>query len=139
MPDRCDRCTAPGNNCQELFDRALSLEFTDPGYGAVHHLTVAAFMLQHNRYSHSGWLATRGLLEEFVASAMPPGETQRRMARTAAAREGSITRGDPYDQFDEIRWTSTIADLEWDDAVTYRASVRSWAGAVLRDTAALVG
>ncbi len=29
----------------------LVLEFTDPGFGAVHMLSVACFMIQHGRYS----------------------------------------------------------------------------------------
>jgi hypothetical protein len=136
MPDRCDLCGAPGDNCQSLFDRALSLEFTDPDYWAVHHLTVAAWMVQHDRYTHAGWLATRRLLAEFVASELPPGETGRRLARDAASRDGSLTRGAPFARFREIRWTTTVADLTWNDAEAYRATVRRWARAVLADSAA---
>ena len=34
-----------------------SLEYVDPAYGAVHHLTVAAYMLQHSsQLSREGWL-----------------------------------------------------------------------------------
>ncbi|QYR19267.1 hypothetical protein KZ483_15075 [Paenibacillus sp. sptzw28] len=32
----------------------LALEFSDPGYGRVHFLTVACFIIQHNRYMTKG-------------------------------------------------------------------------------------
>ena len=44
----CPECGAPDNLCQTRFDEFLVLEFTDAGYGAVHHLTVATFMVQHS-------------------------------------------------------------------------------------------
>ena len=70
MTGPCPLCHAEypsGETCQERFERCLALEFENPGtYGAVHHLTVACYMLQHNRYSREGWLQARALLAEFV-------------------------------------------------------------------------
>jgi hypothetical protein len=37
--------------CEEKFYHALTLDYTDLEYGAVHHLLVATYMLQHNRYT----------------------------------------------------------------------------------------
>src|SRR5687768_2028141 len=68
---RCPVCGAAwpeGASCQATFDELLVLEFTDPGYGAVHFLTVACFMIQHQRYSDEGlrWIQSqlRGYLEK---------------------------------------------------------------------------
>lgn len=50
MPDTCQECGAlctVENNCVERFQRYMALEMTDAAYGEVHHLTVAAYMLQH--------------------------------------------------------------------------------------------
>lgn len=42
------------------------------GYGAIHHLTVPAYMLQHpSRYSREGWLEARRLLAAFLAGKAP--------------------------------------------------------------------
>ena len=43
----CPECGAPETLCKTRYDKFLMLEFTDAGYGAVHHLTVAAYVLQH--------------------------------------------------------------------------------------------
>ena len=69
----CPECGAPDNACKDRFDEFLVLEFTDPGYGAVHHLTVAAYMLQHSsRLTPEGWLYERELLKEFLLENKPP-------------------------------------------------------------------
>ena len=62
----CPECGAkstPEISCQTIFDECLIKEFTEPDFGAVHHLTVAAYMLQHSsKLSREGWLSMRQLL-----------------------------------------------------------------------------
>jgi hypothetical protein len=59
--------------CKERFDEFLMLEFTDAGYGSVHHLTVAAYMLQHSsKLTREGWLHERELLKKFLVENKPP-------------------------------------------------------------------
>ena len=43
------RYATPGETCEDRFNLALAREFEDPAFGMVHHLTVPAYMLQHNR------------------------------------------------------------------------------------------
>jgi hypothetical protein len=58
----CPECGAPNAACATRFDECLVLEFSNAGYGAVHHLTVAAYMLQHSsKLTREGWLHMRGL------------------------------------------------------------------------------
>ena len=136
-PARCVGCGASqeGEACQTRFDRALSLEFTDPGFGAVHLLTVTAYGLQHDRYTHAGWLAAREVLRAVVEDGVPADE----VAQRYRAAEGSVTRGEPFRDFRAVRWTRTIADVRTDDAATYRADVAAWARSVLEDTAEVIG
>ncbi len=133
-PARCPLCGASEADapCQTQFDRALSLEFTDPEFGAVHLLTVTAYALQHNRYSHAGWLAAREVLRSVVDEGLRPYEVAGRYRRLG---DGSISRGEPFDNFARIRWNRTIADVRTDDAATYRRDVEVWAASVLEDTA----
>jgi hypothetical protein len=129
-PAACPHCGAPPTDdgpCQARFDRLLSLEFTDPGYGAVHHLTVPAFMLQHDRYSHAGWLAARELLRRFVEDGVRPQEMRREHPR----HEGSTVRGPSFADFGRITWSRTIADVGAADAAAYRSDVEAWAASVL--------
>ena len=60
-------CGQPAETCEQAWGECLALEFSDPEYGAVHHLTVSAYMLQHpGRLSAGGWWAERRLLAEFL-------------------------------------------------------------------------
>jgi hypothetical protein len=69
----CPECGASETLCQTRFDEFLVLEFTDAGYGAVHHLTVTAYMIQHSsKLTREGWLHERGLLHEFLVENKPP-------------------------------------------------------------------
>ena len=115
---------------------ALAKEIDDPAYGIVHHLTVPAYMLQHNGHSRDGWLYSRALLAEFVHGGLSPVDARRRNRRAldSGNREWSITRGPKFERFDQIVWTRTIADLRFDDAESHCADVRAWATAVLADT-----
>ena len=132
MPTVCPHCSARWTDasCQDAFDRALSLEFTDAAYGAVHHLTVSAFMLQHDRYSHRGWLAARSLLEEFVRHGLDPTDARERWP----GAKGSSTRGPGFARFGDITWTRTMADVRMDDPGEYGEDVAAWALSVLEDS-----
>jgi len=59
----CPECGATDVACEIRFNEFLILEFTDPGFGEVHHLTVATYMLQHSsKLTRQGWLQMRDLL-----------------------------------------------------------------------------
>ena len=94
---KCPECGAPDSLCQERFDEFLVLEFTDAGYGAVHHLTVAAFMVQHSsKMTREGWLFERNLLREFLIENKPPAyiRTQNRDVVDSGKRKFKIKSRD---------------------------------------------
>ena len=69
----CPECGAADSVCETRFHECLTREFEDPAYGAVHHLTVAAYMLQHSsKLTREGWLHERELLKEFLVENYPP-------------------------------------------------------------------
>ncbi len=69
----CPECGAPDNDCETRYHECLVKEFTDADYGAVHHLTVAAYMLQHSsKLTKEGWLFERNLLKEFLIDHKSP-------------------------------------------------------------------
>jgi hypothetical protein len=137
----CGATYATDEGCQQRFDACLVKEGEHPAYYAVHHLLVPCYMLQHDAYSHEGWLATRGLLARFVRHGLTPADA-RRQYRTqlgSGQRTWSITRGPRFAPVAAVAWTRTIADVRLDSAELYRADVERWAGAVLADTDELVG
>jgi hypothetical protein len=129
-----------GETCRERFDACLAREFENPAtYGAVHHLSVACYMLQHNAYSRDGWMETRNMLAQFIREGAPPAGIRRRNRSRldSGHRTWSVTQGAKLSEFDTIVWTRTIADVRLDDPEVYGADVKLWAASLLTDTDAL--
>lgn len=139
-PTPCPECGAApagGESCEERFHRCLALEYEDwAGYGAVHNLTVPAYMLQHpSRYSREGWLESRRLLVAFLAGEPPAAVKKQNRARLdSGSRPWRMTRGERISPPAGATWSMTIADVRLDDPATYCADVVAWARAVAADT-----
>src|SRR5690606_10340024 len=70
--DALCECGADRAACEAAWGDCLQREFTDPAYGAVHHLTVAAYHVQHgSRLSCEGWHVVREQLRRFVDGVTP--------------------------------------------------------------------
>lgn len=136
----CPECGASGSQCRPRFDEFLVLEFTDADYGAVHHLTVAAFMLQHSSHlTRDGWLHERELLREFLVEKKPPSFIRRknRDLVDSGRRTFKIKSMNSKPVFHQPVWTKTILDVHSENAVSYCADVTDWAKSVLKDAAAI--
>jgi hypothetical protein len=140
MSSTCAQCGAihpSGETCQQRFEACLALEYENPSaYGAVHLLTVACYMLQHNLYSRQGWLETRQMVAQIVHQEATPIEIREKYQRKldSGQRTWSVTRGARLAEFDAIQWSFTIADLRMDNPEGYVTSVKQWAEYVLEDT-----
>lgn len=132
----CPECGAAETLCQTRFDEFLALEFTDAGYGAVHHLTVTAYMIQHSsKLTREGWLHERELLREFLVENKPPAfiRKQNRDLVDSGKRTFKIKSRDGKPVIDKISWIKTILDIRSENAEAYCADVTAWAMAVLED------
>ena len=108
----CPECGALDSACAARFDEFLVLEFTDSGYGAVHHLTVAAYMLQYSsQLTREGWLYERELLREFLVENKPPAfiRKQNRDAVDSGKRNFKIKSKTGLPVIDKTTW----AKLSW--------------------------
>ena len=133
MP-RCPQCHAPG--CEERFHAFLALEYVDARYGAVHHLTVTAYMLQHpDKLSEDGWRAMRDTLRAFLVQGRTPREHRARIRNdvNSANRDWRLKKGPRLVLPAGFRWSQTIDAI--DDATPdhYCRDVEAWARAVLAD------
>lgn len=140
----CQHCGArfpQGSACEEQFHISQIHEFEDPAYGAVHHLSVPSYMLQHNRYSRRGWLEVRALLHRFVFTGLTPQMARRELAISASStnRDWSLTKGEKLAGVEQIDWSLTMANVRRDSAAHYCSDVTDWARAVLLDSERLVG
>lgn len=140
--NRCPECgaaLAPGETCRDRFERCLALEFEDwAGYGAVHHLTVPAYILQHpGAYSRQGWLEARRLLSEFLVAGRSPAQVRRtgRERLDSGSRSWRMAGGEPMVLPPGLVWSRTIAGVRLDNPAEYQADIFAWARAVLSDTA----
>ncbi len=132
----CPDCGSPETLCQTRFDEFLALEFTNAGYGPVHHLTVTAYMLQHSsKLTREGWLYERGVLREFLVENKPPAfiRKQNRDLVDSGKRTFKIKSRNGLPVIYNSTWTKTILDVRTESAEVYCANVSAWARAVLED------
>ena len=132
----CPECGAADNLCQTRFDEFLVLEFTDPGYGEVHNLTVCTFMVQHSsRMSKEGWLYERQLLREFVVEKKSPSLIRQQIKDSVDSGKRTFTfkskTGLPV--VNKSTWTKTILDVHAENAEEYCKDINAWARSVLED------
>jgi hypothetical protein len=130
----CPECGAP--DCEIRFNECLAREFEDVAYGAVHHLTVAAYMLQHSsKLTREGWLHERNLLREFLVENKPPAfiRQQNKDLVDSGKRPFKIKSRDGKPVIDKTTWTKTILGIRMDNAEDYCEDVTAWARSVLED------
>jgi hypothetical protein len=136
----CPECGAAETLCQIRFDEFLVLEFTDAAYGAVHHLTVAAYMLQHSRrLTREGWLYERELLSEFLVENKLPSfiRKQNKDLVDNGKRKFKITSRDGLPVINKSKWANTILDVSIKNAEVYCADVTAWARSVFDEVEAI--
>ncbi|MDQ2690663.1 MAG: DUF5946 family protein [Chloroflexota bacterium] len=136
----CPECGASDLLCQTRFDEFLVLEFTDPGYGAVHHLTVAAYMVQHSsKLTREGWLFERDLLREFLVENKPPAyiRKQNKDIVDSGKRKFKITSRDAKPVTGKTTWTKMILDVRTENEDVYCEDITAWAKAVLEEAEGL--
>ena len=132
----CPECGAPDILCKTRFDEFLVLEYTDPAYGAVHHLTVATYMLQHSsKLTREGWLHERELLREFLVENKPPRyiRKQNKDLVDSGKRKFKITSGDDKPVINKAKWKKTIPNVCTENADVYCEDVTAWARSVLEE------
>ena len=143
MTTQCTECGArwaAQDNCTEKFHRFLALEFTDPDYGAVHHLTVPTYMLQHpSRFSLTGWQAMRELLVQFLDDDLSPAAVRARNRESLDSlhRSWSFKKGPRLKTPSTFAWTQTILEVDDTTAAQYCKDIEQWARQTLADTARL--
>jgi len=136
----CPECGAQDNLCQSRFDEFLILEFTDAGYGAVHHLTVGTFMVQHSsKMTREGWQYERDLLREFLVEKKTPAMIRKQIKDTVDSGKRTFKfkskTGIPV--IHKTAWAKTILDVRAENAEVYREDIHAWASSVLEEAEAV--
>ncbi len=132
----CPECGAPANLCQTRFDEFLVLEFTDPGYSAIHNLTVATYMVQHSsKMSREGWTYERELLKEFLVENKSPEliRKQNKDLVDSGKRTFKFKSKDGVPVIHKSTWMKTILDVRAENAEVYCEDVTAWARSALEE------
>jgi hypothetical protein len=131
-PD-CGARITDGETCRGLFDRLLAHEYAFPeAFGAVHHLTVAAYSLQHPRgYSRDAISMWRLIIAESLDGVSTPADF---LARARAQFAGGVRVREPGAEPPDgwpRQWPMTAADVvDTPDAATHIDRVRQWAASI---------
>ena len=136
----CPECGARNHQCKTRFDEFLVLEFTDAGYGAVHHLTVAAYMVQHSsKLTREGWLFERDLLREFLAENKSPAyiRKQNKDVVDSGKRTFKIKSKTGVPVINKTTWKKTILDVRSENSEVYCEGISAWARSVLEEAEAI--
>ncbi len=133
----CPECGAPDKSCETRFHECLVKEFEDVAYGEVHHLTVAAYMLQHSsKLTREGWLHERNLLKEFLVEKKPPAfiRQQNKDLVDSGKRSFKIKSKDGAPVIIKTEWKKTIMEVRLENAKDYCEDVSFWAKTVLEES-----
>ncbi len=118
----------PSPACRARFEEVLRREFSDPAWFAPHHLTVAAYRLQHPDDGNDRTLALTVATLGAMLRADAPARLRGHVRRTAEAM-----RRDPpaRPRVPEHRGTLTVADvLPATTPTEHERLVRAWAADV---------
>jgi hypothetical protein len=131
----CGADLAHDQTCEAVFNEFLALEFSDANYGQVHFLTVACYMIQHNKYSEDALVWIKERLREFLEKGIPI-ETIRQQAKmeTDQSKRSWRVTSKRTDRI-RIHWSMTIMDVaaQYHDAESYCRLIRQWAEKTLAD------
>jgi hypothetical protein len=114
----------------------LAWEFEHPGgAGAVHHLTVLCYNLQHpSAYSREALITGRALLAQFVKDGASPQQirTLYRQMFDSGRRTFSFTgTAETHGVYVKpVNWTTTVADVHAGGLDGYCERVEAWACSV---------
>ena len=135
---RCAQCGAahsPGAECEACFHALLAYEYERPvAFGAVHHLTVAAYYLQHPAGYKTEAL---DFWRELIAESLDGLVTPRDLLKRASQRFGGATRTREEGATPPVWWPnewpmtvqSVLRPEESPTVEEYIARARKWASA----------
>jgi len=146
-PDRtnseqlCPECGASlpdEKSCQDEFHQLLLWENQYPSFGAVHHLLVLGYHLQHpSLYSPAGLKYGLELLVDFLEKDLTPGEARRRgRDRLGSGQRAWKITGTPESHGlypHPVNWSIRISDITAAGPPDYIANVKAWARGILSD------
>lgn len=131
MSDVCPECGAAG--CREKFESMLALEFEDPAvFGAVHHVTVICFNLQHpGAFSEEALAWMRSTLRAIVEEGLSPAELRERSKKKFNGHVNVLSKAPKAPR--KVEWSMNVMDISTDSPEIYVDDIMAWAKSILCD------
>jgi hypothetical protein len=133
MSDQCPQCGAIG--CKEKYGEILALEFEQPTvFGAVHHITVTCYNLQHpDTFTDEALAWMRSTLRDIVEKGLTGPELLKR-TRGAFRGDARVKRHAAHAEAPAlVKWSMTVADVRTDSSEIYVEDIKAWAKSILKD------
>ncbi len=135
----CPSCGAHWHDnvtCEDHFRQMLAWDFSDAQAGAVHHLTVLCYHLQHpHLLSQEGLVGQMELLRLSIEEAYSPSELRaynRPLADNATRKTPISARPDNIGAYKQpIAWSMTCSYVTEIGLEGYPDRVRQWASSVM--------
>ncbi|GIN72949.1 hypothetical protein J14TS2_34240 [Bacillus sp. J14TS2] len=133
MREYCADCGAAhseGRTCQSIYHEFMALEFSNPGYGRVHFLTVACYMIQHHGYSDEALVWVEAKLSAYFMNNLNGPEIRKLAAKDtdASIRKWEVKRLKDAPLLPKVSWSMTIADVDKQmyDSESYGELITEW-------------
>ncbi len=129
----CPQCGAIG--CRERYGEILALEFEQPDvFGAVHHITVNCYNLQHpDTFTDEALTWMRSSLRAIVEEGLS-GPDLLKMARKTFRGDVPVKRRTAHDgALPRTKWSMTVMDVRTDSPEAYVEDIKAWAKSILSD------
>lgn len=114
MSETCTKCGAVHigeKTCESIFGEFMALEFTDHGYGRVHFLTVACYMVQQEGYSDELYIWVQTALRRYLEVGHTT-EMFRQDAAQGPGRTKGIFRSDDAESYCKLNEQCGHATLQ---------------------------
>lgn len=129
----CPQCGAIG--CEEKYGEILALEFEQPAvFGAVHHITVNCYNLQHpDAFSDEALEWMRSALHAIVEEGIS-GPELLKLARKTFRGDVPVKRRTALSRAPQrTKWSMILTDVRTDGPEVYFGDIKLWAMSILKD------
>ena len=127
----CPECGAP--DCRDKFGEMLALEFEDPTvFGAVHHITVICYNIQHPAtFTEESLAWMRSSLRAIIVDGLSPTEL-RKQVRKKTRGDVQVKRHTPKEPV-QMHWSMTVSDIRMENPEIYCEDIKAWARSILKE------
>jgi len=133
MSANCPECGAAG--CRDKFESMLALEFESPTiFGAVHHITVICYNIQHpHEFTEESLAWMRLSLRAIIVDGLSPAELRKQVRKTIKGGVQVKRHAEPSQEPLTRNWSMTITDIRTENPEGYREDINAWARSILKD------